>query len=577
MKHKVIALTAALSMLGGSIAALPAMAAGNIVDNGTFDSNKDGWSGYESSEWVNEYEGRSGVVKVSSRTENGTRSVEQSILGEIDLVPGTEYIVTADIYYVDGSDATNASYNVWLLTSWDAETSNQLAGGWANASVTPNTWTSISTTVTMTNDADALKKGETTARLVIESSAEYRNEYYIDNITLTKVEKDPSDTNVAEVDGVQYTSLDEALSTALAGDTNSATVKLLANAELTTTYPEKTVTIESDNNYTVNVNTTNACTFQNLTLNNVTLTGSSGGKLLANYNLTLTNATISDFENFDCLCLGDFTVTNSKITGASDCVTCIPNNWGKVSVNGLTIENTSNTYWSTLFRVNEPGENVLHTITGLTVTDADDDYDLSIEQENTKLTIKDSKLGAIQNNGKLTLSGETSISSVNMNTETNAVLTLASDFTGSAKITGISTDNGTTVATVDNGANTAGITVDGLANTQELKVDGNKLVIADKPAPASYTTEVGAAEVRKGTGGYADTVATGFQATVTNNGGTQGTFNTVKWDVTLGDETKTTGDQPITNVTLDPNAKATIFLVVNNLGDENATATVEIK
>ena len=488
MKHKVIALTAALSMLGGSIAALPAMAAGNIVDNGAFDSNKEGWSGYESSEWVNEYEGKSGVVKVPSRTENGTRSVEQSILGEIDLVPGTEYIVTADIYYVDDHDAANAFYNVWLLTSWDAATSNQLAGRWDNASVTPNTWTSISTTVTMTDNVDVLKKGEKTALLVIESSEKYCNEYYIDNITLTKVEKDPSDTNVAEVDGVQYTSLDEALSTALAGETNSATVKLLANAELTTTYPEKTVTIESDNNYTVNVNTTNACVFQNLTLNNVTLTGSSGEKLLANYNLTLTNATISDFKNFDCLCLGDFTVTNSKITGASDCVTCIPNNWGKISVNGLTIENTSNTNWNTLFKVNDPGENVLHTITGLTVTGADDDYDLFIGQENTKLTIKDSNLGAIQNNGKLTLSGETSISSVKMDTATNAVLTLASDFTGSAKITGISTETGTTVATVDNGANTAGITVDGMADTQELKVVDGKLVIAEKTARFSFSS-----------------------------------------------------------------------------------------
>ena len=43
MKHKVIALTAALSMLGGSIAALPARAAGDIVDNGAFDSNADSW------------------------------------------------------------------------------------------------------------------------------------------------------------------------------------------------------------------------------------------------------------------------------------------------------------------------------------------------------------------------------------------------------------------------------------------------------------------------------------------------------------------------------------------------------
>ena len=92
-----------------------------------------------------------------------------------------------------------------------------------------------------------------------------------------------------------------------------------------------------------------------------------------------------------------------------------------------------------------------------------------------------------------------------------------------------------------------------------------------------FAAEVGTAEVQHGTGDYADTVATGFRDTVTNNGGTKGTFNTVNWNVTLGDETKTTGDQPITNVTLDPNAKATIFLGVDHLDAEGATATVEIK
>lgn len=123
-----------------------------------------------------------------------------------------------------------------------------------------------------------------------------------------------------------------------------------------------------------------------------------------------------------------------------------------------------------------------------------------------------------------------------------------------------------------------GITVEGLADTQELKVvDGKQLVIADKPAPASYTAEVGDAEVQHGTGDYANTVATGFQATVTNNGGTEGTFNTVKWDVTSNSTTKTTGEQTMkTTVTLKTNAQATISLIVNGLNDANAKAEVQI-
>lgn len=138
------------------------------------------------------------------------------------------------------------------------------------------------------------------------------------------------------------------------------------------------------------------------------------------------------------------------------------------------------------------------------------------------------------------------------------------------------TTTGTTIAEVNGNTSIEGIKVDGLANTQELKIDGNKLVIADRATPASYTTKVGAAEVRKGTGDYADTVATGFQATVTNTGG-KGSFNTVQWDVTSNGVEKTTGEQTMkTTVTLKTNAQATISLIVNGLEDADAKAEVQI-
>lgn len=139
------------------------------------------------------------------------------------------------------------------------------------------------------------------------------------------------------------------------------------------------------------------------------------------------------------------------------------------------------------------------------------------------------------------------------------------------------TDTGTTIAVVNNNTSIDGINVNGLADTQELKIVGGNLVIANKAMPASFTAMVEKAEVKNGTGDLANTVATGFQATIKNTGDTEGSFNTVNWKVTFNNETKTTGDKAITKVTLPKDADITIALIIDGLDGADATAEVSVK
>ena len=148
-------------------------------------------------------------------------------------------------------------------------------------------------------------------------------------------------------------------------------------------------------------------------------------------------------------------------------------------------------------------------------------------------------------------------------------------------IKGLTTTTGTKFAEV-NGTGSGsvsieGITIDGLAGTQELKVENGKLVIADKATPASFTATVENAEVKHGTGDLENTVATGFQATIKNTGDTAGSFDTVNWNVTFNDETKTTGNQTIPKVTLSKDAEATIALIIDGLDGADAMAKVSVE
>lgn len=537
MKHKVIALTAALSMLGGSIAALPAMAAGNIVDNGAFEADTASWesTGSNALSWEDTYANKNGVANIAANASNAigaAHGIKQDLLSK-GIEPASTYTFEADIYTLEHTNET-ATFNIYFLTSWTPNdyqptASNIVAGG--GMQLKPNQWNHVEYTLeTPAEDSDLWKKVEgeysyssseteivippAELNLTIESNWGTNAAFYIDNITLTKVGDepggDPGDTYVAEVNGKKYTSLDAAITEA-----NGATITLLDDATLSENRKDATAVIEGGN-HTITVNLPNgeaySSIFSNLTLSNATLTGSTNQNIAINANLT--NVTVAELS-YDCLAISNLTATNCNLEHNGGVYVFAGNDAdGKLSMTDTTITVIQLGWTNLLFRVpaNDTPTFSNVTIKGLTAT-------------GTKIA----EVNETEGPGSGSVSKE-------------------------------------------------GITVEGLADTQELKVvDGKQLVIADKPAPASYTAEVGDAEVQHGTGDYANTVATGFQATVTNNGGTEGTFNTVKWDVTSNSTTKTTGEQTMkTTVTLKTNAQATISLIVNGLNDANAKAEVQI-
>ena len=554
MKHKVIALTAALSMLGGTVAALPAMAAEQTLLNedfnsGTIGSSFGGWLiwGEDSTLLVEGNEDNKYLTATRSEAwlgagHNITVQTGKTYNVSLKIKSETEQIfsVSLDAITVDNqkvhpevvmetNDRTVGSNDGWKTITGTLNIPQALVNPESNTEYSVNMWI-------QTNYGDY-----STGR------------YSIDDVTITYDDSTPTSGAVAKVGDTEYTSLDAAIDAA-----NGKTITLLDNAALSKERKNATAVIEgNDHTITVMTNGENfSSIFSNLTLSNAKLTGNTNQNI-AN-EAKLTNVTVSNLS-YDCFALNNLTATNCTLAHGGSVHLYAGNQGAKT----LQLENTKIT--------NDKADgvcvyvrNVNATMKNTTITNT---------AKNTENVVVGGYDGTT---GSLTLSGNTAIDLIKINS--TGSLTLASDFTGSTKITGISTDNGTTVATVADGASTAGITVDGLADTQELKVDGDKLVIAKKTTPASYTTKVGKAEVQHGTGEFVNTVATGFQATVTNTGDTTGSFNTVKWNVTLGDDTKTTGYQKMkTTVTLDPGTDAEIFLVVDNLDGEGATATVEIK
>lgn len=72
-----------------------------------------------------------------------------------------------------------------------------------------------------------------------------------------------------------------------------------------------------------------------------------------------------------------------------------------------------------------------------------------------------------------------------------------------------------------------------------------------------------------------DSIATGFRADTLNNGVDNISFNTVKWYVTSENKKRTTGERELgTTVTLEPGAHTYISLVVENLYDPDAKASM---
>lgn len=180
--------------------------------------------------------------------------------------------------------------------------------------------------------------------------------------------------------------------------------------------------------------------------------------------------------------------------------------------------------------------------------------------------------------GALKINEAAPMSKLEIDNKEQYSLTLGVGFSGELTIP-LNADTaaaGKAVAKVEDGADVSGVTVTGMdTEALELKTADGGLVIAVKAAEFSAAASLD--EIKKGTGEFSDTVAAGFKADVTNTGSASGTFNTVKWDVTSKDVTKTTGDQKITEVSLDSGAKAEIYLIVSGLDDKEATATVEVK
>lgn len=502
MKHKVIALTAALSMLGGSVAALPAMAAEQTLFTDDFNSYTVGEYGeYEGSMpwyyWDNNGAYKQKVISGYDDEKNNhyitlkDRSVSTAGLntGNITFEKGVTYSIS-----FDAKSETSQTFSLDPTQNMTYTLDNPDISG-------EDGWKTITGTLELKDD---YTENTLTVGIWFQTAAGSwtKDDFSLDNVNITYDDGTPATDPVAKVGDTKYTSLDDAIDNA-----NYQEITLLDDATLEKAREWATATIDGDD-HTITVATpkgaVGSAIFDTLTLSNATLTGSTNQNI-AN-DAYLTDVTVDNL-NYDCLALDNFTAT--------DC----------------NLEHNGGVY---LFAGNIDDGKLSMTDTTITVN--------SLGW--TKLLFK------VPNNDKPTLSNVT--------------------------INGL-TATGTTIAGVNNNTSIDGIKVNGLADTQELKIVDGNLVIADKAMPASFTAMVGKAEVKNGTGDLANTVATGFQATIKNTGDTEGSFNTVNWNVTFNNETKTTGDRTITKVTLPKDADVTIALIIDGLNGADATAEVSVK
>lgn len=502
MKHKVIALTAALSMLGGSVAALPAMAAEKTLFSDDFNSYIVGEYGqYEGNmPWYYWDNNDAYEQKVISGYDDETNNHYITLKDRSDATTGLN---TGNITFEKGvtySISFNAKSEKPQTFSLDPTQNMTYTLDDPNISGADG-WKTITGTLKLKDD---YKEDTLTVGIWFQTAAGSwtKDNFSLDNVNITYDDGTPATDPVAKVGDTKYTSLDDAIDNA-----NYQEITLLDDATLKKGRKWATATIDGDG-HTITVatpkGTVGSAIFNTLTLSNATLTGSTNQNI-AN-DAYLTDVTVDDL-NYDCLALNNFTAA------------------------GCNLEHNGGVY---LFAGNIDDGKLSMTDTTITVN--------SLGW--TKLLFK------VPNNDKPTLSNVT--------------------------INGL-TATGTTIAGVNNNTSIDGIKVNGLADTQELKIVDGNLVIADKAMPASFTAMVGKAEVKNGTGDLANTVATGFQATIKNTGDTEGSFNTVNWNVTFNNETKTTGDRTITKVTLPKDADVTIALIIDGLNGADATAEVSVK
>lgn len=583
MKHKVIALTAALSMLGGSIAALPAMAAD--VSNPLSDD----FESYDVGSSCSPWESWGGTLSIEG---DGTNQYLALTQRKFDTT-GAGQMVTF---------STGSTYKIEFDAKTVTETQNFTMDAGPGATVlfdnrtveADGSWHKVTGSITV----NASEQDEYTDRIWFQTASwdvgGTNSDFYLDNIKIYKETEDPGETNVAEINGVQYTSLDAAITAA----TNNDTVTVLKDTELSSVVT-KPITLKGANGIlpTVTIKAatgdTTALFAGDTTLENIVLTGGEAsatsetpqyGRLVSEGgSLTINNSTIKNLA-FKDDSYGTFNFENVTFSG--------------IYKHGWFLRSTGE---SSLKHVTATDNQFVDSWVGFIQVDSSTTFESCTIKDNNIDEYSECRAMWISYNGHAKLNGNNDLSTVAignngtltidepspmalLQVDDTAIetykLNLNDNFMGQLRIelSKYTPQDEKVIAAVENGAVITGIKVDGLADTQELKVIDGKLVIAEKAAPAEFTATVGTAEVQHGTGEFENTVATGFRATVTNNGGTMGTFKTVKWNVTLGDDTKTTGYQEMkTTVTLYPSADAEIFLIVDGLGDKNATATVKIK
>ena len=154
------------SPAGGSIAALPAMAAGNIVDNGAFEADTASWesTGSNALSWEDTYADKNGVANIAanSDTSGDAHGIRQDLLSK-GIKPASTYTFEADIYTLEPTNET-ATFNIYFLTSWTPNdyynrptASNIVAGG--GMQLKPNQWNHVVYTLeTPAEDSDLWKK-----------------------------------------------------------------------------------------------------------------------------------------------------------------------------------------------------------------------------------------------------------------------------------------------------------------------------------------------------------------------------------------------------------------------------------
>lgn len=448
---KVIALTAALTMLGISTVSLTASAETPYIVKETFENGLGSFVG-GNDDFVS---AEGGVLHLSRSTSGGSWYVAGS---NMTLTPGKTYVIEFDAK----ADAANMYFTPrFELTSYGnykAECSVD------RTYISTNSYTHITGTITA---PDSNEYTEYTSRLWFHTehingtySEENKCDYYLDNVKVYELIED--DSAVAKVGEQEYDTLDAAINNA-----NGEQITLLKNAELNAERSNATANIDGQG-HTITVNVQNTeqyqSIFSNLILSNATLTGKTNSNIAIN--ATMTGVKVSNLS-YDCLALNVLTAEGCNFYHNGG-VFSYAGNEGTNSLNikDTTISNLSMSWTGISVRV----ENVNGTIENSKITGAaEGKYDVSISS-GASLTVKgNSEIGR-------------------MDKKEGASLTFASDFSGSVDIYGVSADNGTVIATAETGADCSKVTVNGInTETQELKVVNNELVIAEKAAQPVVT------------------------------------------------------------------------------------------